>query len=240
MRWVKDTTGRFPERPFYSLEELDDLSESWILGFLLDRYGQTDFPVSTEDLTVMIESETSDLDQFADLTEEEEDGEEVQGMTVFYRDKQPAVKISHHLASQNQREHRLRTTLTHEFGHVKLHGGLWQFEQLSLFPEPGPDPDPRCKRAEMLNAPRTDWMEWQAGYISGAVLMPATHLKELVHAAFREWGAVGSVAINSTEATTLQGRVAAKFSVSIDAARVRLSQLGFVVEGNRVSSARLT
>ena len=37
MRWIKDTTGRFPERPFYSLEELDDLSESWILGFLLDR-----------------------------------------------------------------------------------------------------------------------------------------------------------------------------------------------------------
>ena len=240
MRWIKDTTGRFPERPFYSLEELDDLSESWILGFLLDRYGQTDFPVSTEDLTVMIESETSDLDQFADLTEEEQDGEEVQGMTVFYREKQPAVKISQHLASQNQREHRLRTTLTHEFGHVKLHGGLWQFEQLSLFSEPGPEPGPRCKRAEMLNAPRTDWMEWQAGYISGAILMPVTHLKELVHAAFREWGAAGSIAVNSTEATALQQRVATRFSVSIDAARVRLSQLGFIGEGSRLSSAKLT
>ena len=240
MRWIKDTTGRFAERPYFPLEELDDLSESWILGFLLDRYGQAEFPVSTEDLTVMIESETSDLDQFADLTSEEEDGEEVQGMTVFYPDKQPAVKISQLLASQNQREHRLRTTLTHEFGHVKLHGGLWQFQQLSLFPDPDPEPGPRCKRAEMLNAPRTDWMEWQAGYVSGALLMPVTSLKELVHAALREWGAVGSIGINSTEALKLQERVASRFGVSIDATLVRLSQLGFLTEGNRASSPHLT
>ena len=161
MRWIKDTAGRFAERPYYPLEELDDLIESWILAFLLDRYGEAEFPVSTQDLTVMIESETSDLDQFADLSSEEENGEDVQGMTLFYPDKQPVVKISQRLASQNQREHRLRTTLTHEFGRVKSHGGLWQFEQLILFSATSPEPGPRCNRAEMLNAPRTDWMEWQ-------------------------------------------------------------------------------
>ncbi len=240
MRWIKDTTGRFPERPYYPLEELDNHSESWILGFLRDRYGKAEFPVSTEDLTVMIESETSDLDQFADLSSEEEHGEEVQGMTLFYPDKRPVVKISQRLASQNQREHRLRTTLTHEFGHVKLHGGLWQFEQLSLFSDPSPEPGPRCKRAEMLNAPRTDWMEWQAGYVSGAILMPVTTLKEMVHAALREWDAIRCVGINSTEAMKLQDLVAARFGVSIDATRVRLSQLGFLTEGSGGSSMPLT
>ena len=240
MRWIKDTTGRFPERPYYPLEELDDLSESWIVGFLVARYGTAEFPVSTEDLTVMIESDTSDLDQFADLTSEEADGEELQGMTVFYPDKRPAVKISQQIASQNQREHRFRTTLTHEFGHVKLHGGLWQFQQLSLFPNPDPEPGPRCKRAEMLNAPRTDWMEWQAGYVSGAILMPITSLKELVHEVLREWDAVGSIGISSSDAMKLQELVAARFGVSIDATRVRLAQLGFLTGGSRGSSMPLT
>ena len=67
MMWTKDPTGRFPERPFYPQEVLDSMSEEWIVSFLVERYGKAEFPVSTEDLTVMIEGDTSDLDQYADL-----------------------------------------------------------------------------------------------------------------------------------------------------------------------------
>jgi hypothetical protein len=77
IRWIKDPTGRFPERPFYRQEDLDSLSEEWVVDFLMERYGKVEFPVSTEDLTVMIERDTSDLDQYADLSEEGEEGEEV-------------------------------------------------------------------------------------------------------------------------------------------------------------------
>ena len=70
MRWSRDPTGRFPERPYYLQEELDSLSEGWVVSFLRERHGAAEFPVSTEDLTVMIESDTSDLDQYADLSSE--------------------------------------------------------------------------------------------------------------------------------------------------------------------------
>ena len=240
MKWIKDTTGRFPERPYFSVQELDDLSEFWICQFLVERYGKAEFPAATEDLTVMIESETSDLDQFADLTSEEANGEEVHGLTLFYPDRKPAVKISQELASHENRQHRLRTTLAHEFGHVKLHSGLWQFDQLRLFADTDPQPGPRCKRAKMLNAPRTDWMEWQAGYVSGALLMPITSLKGLIQAVPAEWGTSESLVNDSTRTMKLLSLVAARFGVSIDAARVRLSQLGHLPGRGNGASLRLT
>ena len=177
MKWIPDSTGRFHERPYYPQKELDDLSEGWVVGFLVERYGKAEFPISTEDLTVMIESDTSDVDHYADLSSEEGEGEEVQGMTLFYPDKKPMVKVAQQLAGSGHRLQRLRTTLTHEFGHVKLHGKLWPFNQARLFPDQDESAGPRCKRGTILEQSRTDWMEWQAGYVSGAILMPITRLR---------------------------------------------------------------
>ena len=44
IRWIKDPTGRFPERPYVSQEDLDSLSEEWMVGFLLEMYGQSRVP----------------------------------------------------------------------------------------------------------------------------------------------------------------------------------------------------
>ena len=239
IRWIKDPTGRFPERPFYRQEDLDNLSEGWIVGFLMERYGKAEFPVSTEDLTVMIERDTSDLDQYADLSEEGEEDEEVQGLTLFYRDRKPEVKIAQELADDGYRENRLRTTLTHEFAHVKLHGGLWPFDQPRLFPDVQEAPGPRCKRPGEIGGYGADWMEWQAGYVSGAVLMPISLLKGLVQEAFTAWGAFGNIPRASAQAADLIARVAHRFDVSTDAARVRLSQLGCLTDGSPGQSLRL-
>ena len=156
MKWLKDLTGRFPERPFYDAEELDDLSERLILDFLCEKYADFTFPISTEDLTVLIESGTSDLDQYADLASE---GYDVEGVTLFFPDRKPVVKVAENLAVAEYREHRLRTTLAHEFAHVKLHSSLWQFNQLMLLPQQDEEPGPRCRRGGILSAARTDWME---------------------------------------------------------------------------------
>lgn len=236
MKWLKDLTGRFPERPYYDTEELDDLSEGVIVNFLREKYGGVSFPVSTEDLTVLIESETSDLDQYADLTPE---GDDVEGVTFFFSDRKPIVKIAEELAATGYREHRLRTTLTHELAHVKLHGGLWQFTQLRLLPPEDETPGPRCKRGGILRASQSDWMEWQAGYVSGALLMPVTSLKELVHARFTEWGVFGDANASSAEGASLIRQTAERFDVSQDAARVRLSQLGFLIDGRQGSRLAL-
>ena len=231
MNWIPDSTGRFRERPYYPQQELDDLSEGWVVGFLVDQHGKADFPISTEDLTVMVESDTSDVDHYADLTSEEEEGEEVQGMTLFYPDRKPVVKVSQQLAASGHRWQRLRTTLTHEFGHVKLHGKLWPFNQARLFPEEIESAGPKCKRGTILGGSRTDWMEWQAGYVSGAILMPATRLTALVRTAFADWRVFGTVPTSSVRAGELIARVTSRFDVSNDAARVRLLQLGYLKDG---------
>ena len=227
MKWVKDRTGRFPERPYYEQDELDGLSEGLITDFLRERHGKAGFPISTEDLTVLVESHTSDLDQFADLSSE---GGDVEGLTLFIKDRAPAVKISERLASSEARDYRLRTTLTHELGHVRLHNFPWQFDQLPLFPEQGCVLEARCQRAGILGAAPTDWMEWQAGYVSGAMLMPITPLKGMVGAAFKEWRVFGGVAVASSRGAELIRRVTAQFEVSQDAARVRLTQLGILAD----------
>jgi Zn-dependent peptidase ImmA (M78 family) len=230
IRWIKDPTGRFPERPYYRQEDLDGLSEEWIVSFLLEAYGKAEFPVSTEDLTVMIECDTFDLDQYADLSEEGEEGEEVQGLTLFYPDQKPVVKISQELADASHREHRLRTTLTHEFAHVKLHAKLWPFDQPRLFPDEEEAPGPRCKRPGDIGGSGSDWMEWQAGYVSGAILMPVTQLRRLVQMTFDAWGTFGSVSTASVKGVDLIARVAGQFEVSNDAARVRLAQLDYLTD----------
>ena len=236
MKWIKDSKGRFPERPYYDTEELDSLSEELIVDFLSEKYGGVSFPMSTEDLTVLIESETSDLDQYADLSLE---GDDVEGITLFFSDRKPIVKVAEELAVTSYREHRLRTTLTHEFAHVKLHSCLWQFNQLRLLPQEDNGAGPRCRRGSILGESRGDWMEWQAGYVSGALLMPVTSLKAVVQANVKNWGVLGGVARKSSKGEELIRLVSVQFGVSRDAARVRLEQLGLLTGGEENVSLAL-
>jgi hypothetical protein len=80
MKYVRDQTGRFPERPHYESKELDALFEGIITKFLKSRHGKIEFPVTTDDLTVLIERDAKDLDIYADLTGY---GAGVEGVTEF-------------------------------------------------------------------------------------------------------------------------------------------------------------
>jgi len=124
MKYVKDRTGRFPKRPHYELAELDQECERIITDFMKQNYGKLLLPVPTDALTKLIERDAGDLDLYADLSHE---GPEVQGLTEFFPNQKPNVRILGDL-SQQSNEHRLRTTLTHEYGHVKFHDCLWQVE----------------------------------------------------------------------------------------------------------------
>ncbi len=61
MKYVRDTTGRFAQRPHYEPAELDDECEGIITQFMRERYGGLDFPLPTEALKVLIERDASDL-----------------------------------------------------------------------------------------------------------------------------------------------------------------------------------
>lgn len=229
MIWVADKTGRFPQRPHYKPEEIDYECEEIMTRFLRQKYGSVKLPISTDDLTVLIEQDVSDLDMYADLTS---DGEGVEGATDFFRNKNPVVLISEDLSNQSWHEHRLRTTLSHEYGHVKLHAFLWKTYRPKLIPTPGWEKGPRCMRSTILTSSTKDWLEWQASYASGALLIPITHLKKLVGQFLRDNGYYQHVAVDTLEAQELIQRIADEFDVSCDAARVRLSQHGYLSQEN--------
>src|SRR4029077_8999092 len=88
-------------------------------------------------------------------------------------------KISNRLSEDSRMENRLRTTLTHEYGHVKFHSPLWEADSATadLFGKRPERMSISCKRENIVGATEYDWMEWQAGYVCGAVLMPHTRGK---------------------------------------------------------------
>lgn len=227
VQYVPDRTGRFSHRPHYKPEELDRECESIISGFLRARYGEAHFPVSTDDLTLLIEQDADDLDMYADLSEF---GPDAEGVTEFYPSHKPVVRIAEHLSTAEHRENRLRTTLTHEYGHVRFHAYLWELEppQRDLL-RMNPNANKQvCKRDDMLNASQYDWMEWQAGYICGALLMPVTHVQRIAAAYQVEHCLYGPVDPASDHAGRLIEQIQSGFQVSGEAARVRLAKLGFI------------
>jgi Zn-dependent peptidase ImmA (M78 family) len=198
---VTDTVHGFKKRPHYTEVELDTECQDIIFTFLRKKYNKVEFPISTEDLKTLIEEFTNDLDLYTKF--EQKEGEKIEGVTLFTKNEKPSVCISEDLTLRENYENRLRTTLAHELGHVIFHNFIIQikgkFEQ-------------ECRRENILNLAKKDWMEWQASYASGAFLMPFAHLNIFVRS------------IKSETREEIIRRVALEYKVSQDAARVRLEQ----------------
>lgn len=231
MRWVPDRTGRFHRRPHYDPAELDFECEVQVTDFLKVRNGSLRYPITTDELTVLVEMQVSDLDLYADLTG---DGEDIEGVTDFFPGKKPRVRISKRLSTDPRLENRLRTTLTHELTHVRFHTFMFDLERAnSLFASPEIEIN-RCNRDSIIGASQTDWMEWQAGYGCGAYLMPAS---ELVRVVDRTVSQSGCVQLASAEGANLIETVATQFCVSRDAARVRLLQHKFLLQSGPLTES---
>lgn len=222
---VPDPTRRFLKRPYYETRELDEECEKIISDFLRQRYEQVKFPVKTEDLTVLIEQKGATLDMYADLEPD------VDGMTEIHPDGETIVRISKNLSDNPRQENRLRTTLTHEYGHVHFHADLLahQGNTLALFPK-GNETElvQQCKRENIYAATKTDWMEWQAGYICGALLMPRIFLAKLVEPYWAGEKLLSPTNISEEQWQALVGKVLTEFQVSRQAAQVRLEKLGYL------------
>lgn len=225
MRYVKDMTGRFSMRPHYEPAELDKACEAVLTTFV---GGRIPMPIETDDLARLIERDTSYFDPGADLSGY---GHDVEGVTEFKRGQKPRVRIVAALAYEGERQNRYRTTLTHEYGHVHFHAYLFETEPQTgdLFKPMGAGAREQvCKRDGIINARQSDWMEWQAGYVCGALLMPVAHFRRVVSGYQRTNGIFGPVAAGSEHAAALIDKIRQEFQVSADAARVRLSQHSYL------------
>jgi len=222
LRYVKDTTGRFPERPYFEPGELDELCEHIIEKFLIAKYGDICYPIPTDGLELLLEQHDVILDCYADLSAH---GEDTDGATVFEPGFPTRVYISRALSEDRTRENRFRTTLAHEFGHVVLHGPIYSAARTGDLFESQRTSGATCTRRSVEAVPQTDWIEWQAGYVSGALLMPISLLKEV---AIGILDGAGCVPIDSAGGKDLVGRVVQTFQVSHQAAEVRLQQAGLL------------
>jgi hypothetical protein len=218
---IPDRTGRFPERPHWEIRELEQMCEETITTFLRERYGFERIAVPTEAITAIIERDAGDLDLRPGLSD---DKYEVFGYTIFRRGEKPRVVIARELWEQRHRSNRLRMTLGHEYGHVLLHG--WLYEKYGPVTEPQ-----RCHWRDLLPAERmADWAEWQAGYAGGALLMPESFIRRTAEAYFQNRTEGPPVAKGSPEASALCRRISLAFDVSVEAATVRLKQLGYLTD----------
>jgi hypothetical protein len=114
----------------------------------------------------------------------------------------------------------------HEFSREWVKPGKSLIFQLLAAWCPGRDRD------GLIDAPKPDWIEWQAGWVSGGILMPATEL--------RAWAAELAARVNaklpfgdiSREGGKLIYLVAKRCDVSQLAAKIRLIKLGLHVENS--------
>ncbi|ACM18952.1 hypothetical protein Geob_0586 [Geotalea daltonii FRC-32] len=220
-KMVRDITGKFNQRPHYEPRELDMECEKIICDFLRTLYGQVSFPVSTDDLTKLVEKFASSFDQYADLSEY---GANVDGLTEFYAKGKPKVSVAARLSESSTYENRFRTTMTHELFHAIFHDYLYKMELVSPASKNGALQI--CKRDDIMSKSKasgaTDWMEWQAGYACGAFLMPASFLKKTVEAYCTVANVTNPISQSNPRSDELIEAVMSAFQVSKDAARVRL------------------
>ena len=221
MKMIPDRTGRFPERPHWQIRELEQMCEGTITIFLRERYGFERIAVPTEAITAIIERDAGDLDLRPGLSD---DKYEVFGYTIFRRGEKPRVVIARELWEQRHRSNRLRMTLGHEYGHVLLH--TWLYDKYASAAEPQ-----SCHWRDLLPAERmADWAEWQAGYAGGALLMPESFIRRTAEAYFQNRTEGPPVTKGSPEASALCRRISLAFDVSVEAATVRLKQLGYLTD----------
>jgi len=232
---IPDPRGRFPERPYYTNDELDRECERLVRALHRKRNQDARPRITTDELHLLIELNDASLDSCADLTIY---GDDVEGVTAFHPDGDPEVSISDRLANDPRRENRLRTTLAHEFGHVHFHRYLWagKFQAGQLFDRGSRENKAICKRDTIIQAANYDWMEWQAGYVSGAILMPVSSIRHLVSDYCQARGLHAAVAVRSDHGRQIIGAVVETFQVSEEAAEVRLKVLKLLGESDRQGS----
>jgi hypothetical protein len=231
VRWLLDNPGPPRWRPYYSPVEIDTLCEQHIVAFLQARYGAVTYPISTNDLTILIEQNADDLNLYADLSIF--DGA-IDGLTLFYAEARPRVRIAGALSLSSKTELRLRSVLSHELGHVLLHSSISVLSrptttQCFTVDTDGPALD--------YLTPAMDWIEWQARHACGALLMPASAVGAAVQEFRRGDASHGGVATDAPAAWHLVAELQRRFQVSPTAARDRLIQLSYLTSSETLAAA---
>jgi Zn-dependent peptidase ImmA (M78 family) len=218
---------------------LDDECERVAEELLLKRRGIVAYPISTDDLLFALDHQAS-VDHYADL--DSDASGEIWGVTKFVKEGKPEVRINRRLSENPRLENPYRTTITHESAHVRFHGLLFAtIEQTPRLFEDDNRNSQTCNRLQVESSAPYDWIEWQASYCSGALLMPVGAVRKLVTMFLRDRSVpVAKLRSSSRHGEGLVEEVMAQFKVSSLAAKVRLTKLGFLTDSEVVQPSLLT
>jgi hypothetical protein len=185
--------------------------------FLLSRHGDRDRIPSEDDLTTFIEALGVDLDLFADFSSEEG---WVQGVTDF-RPTPPRVQIRQRLSEDRRYINRYKFTLAHEGAHVLILKEAFAREGNVI------EANSRIFRSSGTVSDKSghDWMEHQADYCAGVLLMRRRVLELHIGA---PPAPDSRPSTDSKVGQLLITRVSEEFAVSHEAARERLLSTGYL------------
>jgi Zn-dependent peptidase ImmA (M78 family) len=124
---------------------------------------------------------------------------------------------------EDSQENRYRYTMGHEASHAILHKEY--FNILSKQTNSHPLIQCRADSSRMLSKPKyrwtdNDWLEWHANSLSSSILMPANMVRQLCTELMPK--------PSSFTAAGLIIKTSMAFKVSIQAARIRLKELGII------------
>jgi len=188
--------------------------------------------LKTDELVQLLE-DRADLDNYFDFGNSDQEGK-----TIFRPEKpqRPLVRISGRLAENTRLFNRYRMTLAHEYAHVVLHTPLYVrlFDRLT---STGAADDEWNAATELIPEVETQ-MEREVRHAAAALLIPANSVhrelrRQLGNRDCRSF-------INTRDGDLLCEWACKTFKVSIEAASIRLKQLGHLVEGPRRSTRGLT
>lgn len=143
--------------------------------------------------------------------------------------KARTVIIDNRLLKENQK-HRYRFTLGHEAGHAVLHSRYFSYDpnQITLFDNEKNQPMIKCRidngviqKTDTRHWTDHEWMEWQANYISAAVLMPKCVIEKMANE-------YGDNLNNPYLRSKLVWQISECLEVSVQAATNRLKDLGYI------------
>jgi Zn-dependent peptidase ImmA (M78 family) len=197
---------------------MEQITEELVQKFSGERGSNLAYPISDADLSSLAEYVSKDYDENADLRRV---GQDVEGATKFAPPSKPTILISKFINSTNRR----KMTIAHEIGHAHLHAFLFDLDLgMESFLKYAARAPIYCNRETIYKG--YDWLEWQAAFAGGALLMPRQLVRDRIDRL--ELRPTFPVYEGESAARIAIEAVSKQFSVSYDAAKTRLSQLGYL------------
>lgn len=227
MKTYRATTGPFTERPYYTLEEVEQICTDELRKVGL-------FPHEPEPIRIdrFIEKRFKVVPQYEDLAED------LLGCTEFGPKGVQEIIILRSLAEESSKvsDRRLNTTLAHESGHGLLHAHLFVLEReaRSLFGD-GLDPNkPRilCRKDTVegmqerrgVNRP-APWWEYQANLAIGGLLMPRQLVMMTLEPYLTEKGRLGNKVLDRAQKEMAIRELVNVFDVNPIVAKIRVEKI---------------